>query len=57
MNNYFLNSSKVIKSLKKEEVNLKKIVKKIIDTYKLKGKVLVAGHGGSCSDAEHLMGD
>ena len=56
MNNYFLNSSKVIKSLKKGG-KFKKIVKKIIDTYKLKGKVLVAGHGGSCSDAEHLLGE
>tara|TARA_B100000989_G_scaffold87695_1_gene63208 strand:+ start:4229 stop:4801 length:573 start_codon:yes stop_codon:yes gene_type:complete len=57
MNNYFLNSSKVIKSLKKEEKNLKKIVNKIFNTYKLKGKVLVAGHGGSCSDAEHFVGE
>ena len=57
MKNYFYQSSKVISSLKKEEKKINKIVNKIIYTHKYKGKILVAGHGGSCSDAEHFVGE
>ena len=29
----------------------------IIETYKNGGKILVCGNGGSCSDADHIVGE
>ena len=34
-----------------------KAAETIIETYKNSGKVLVCGNGGSCSDADHIVGE
>jgi len=39
------------------EEPIKKAAEKIIETYKNGGKVLVCGNGGSCSDADHIVGE
>tara|TARA_B100000575_G_C23096212_1_gene632267 strand:- start:995 stop:1576 length:582 start_codon:yes stop_codon:yes gene_type:complete len=54
---YFLQSSKIINSLYKHERKIKTIFKEIINCNDKKGKILVAGNGGSCSDAEHFVGE
>jgi D-sedoheptulose 7-phosphate isomerase len=36
---------------------IKKAAETIIETYKNSGKVLVCGNGGSCSDADHIVGE
>ena len=57
ISNYFNSASKVIRSLNEHE---KQIIT-IIDSIKLcnenDNKVLVAGNGGSCADAEHFAGE
>ena len=37
--------------------HIKKAAETIIETYKNSGKVLVCGNGGSCSDADHIVGE
>lgn len=37
--------------------HIKKAAETIIETYKKSGKVLVCGNGGSCSDADHIVGE
>ena len=54
---YFAQSSSVISKLVSHEKEIKEIVKKIISCHQKKGKILVAGNGGSCSDAEHFVGE
>jgi D-sedoheptulose 7-phosphate isomerase len=39
------------------EEPIKKAAETIIETYKNGGKVLVCGNGGSCSDADHIVGE
>ena len=39
------------------EEPIKKAAEVIIETYKNGGKVLVCGNGGSCSDADHIVGE
>lgn len=39
----------------KEE--LEKVVAAMVETYKNGGKILVCGNGGSCADAEHIVGE
>jgi D-sedoheptulose 7-phosphate isomerase len=39
------------------EEPIKKAAEIIIETYKNGGKVLVCGNGGSCSDADHIVGE
>ncbi len=55
--NYFKTSSQVISELKihKEKVHL--IAKKIIECKNSNKKILVAGNGGSCADADHFSGE
>ena len=36
---------------------IRKAAETIIETYKNSGKVLVCGNGGSCSDADHIVGE
>lgn len=57
INNYFNTSSNLIKSLGKHENDINKIVEKILENHKKRNKILVAGNGGSCADAEHFAGE
>ena len=54
---YFQQSSKVISSLSSELDSIENIEREIHETNKIGGKVLIAGNGGSCADAEHFAGD
>ena len=54
---YFKTSSKVIEDLSDHKELIKQISTKIIDCYKNNQKVLVAGNGGSCADADHFAGE
>ena len=57
INNYFNTSSNLIKSLSKHENEINIIVSKILENHKNGNKILVAGNGGSCADAEHFAGE
>ncbi len=57
VNKYFEKSSKTILALQDHSVEIDKICKMIIDVSKNNHKILVAGNGGSCSDAEHFTGE
>lgn len=54
---YFNNSSSTISNLVKFEKEINLIVDEIFQTQKNEKKLLVAGNGGSCSDAEHFTGE
>ena len=54
---YFEKSSKNIENLYLLEKNIQKVCQEIIRCKTLKKKILVAGNGGSCSDAEHFVGE
>ena len=54
---YFKNSSEVISALYKNEEKINLICDEILKTNKENKKLLVAGNGGSCSDAEHFTGE
>lgn len=43
-----------LKSMRKE---LEKAANMLVETYHNGGKVLVCGNGGSCADAEHIVGE
>jgi phosphoheptose isomerase len=55
--NHFDGSAKVITSLKDHTDDIIKITNSIMETHKANKKVLVAGNGGSCADAEHFTGE
>tara|TARA_B100000902_G_C27174262_1_gene845515 strand:+ start:398 stop:976 length:579 start_codon:yes stop_codon:yes gene_type:complete len=55
--NYFSKSSKIIESLNNFEEKIVSISDTIYQAYKKDKKILVAGNGGSCSDAEHFVGE
>ena len=55
--NYFNTSSKIINNLKNHKSEIYSIAQKIIDTKNLGNKILVAGNGGSCADADHFTGE
>ena len=57
INKYFKSSSSVIKNLNSHENEIQLICKEILITNKNKKKILVAGNGGSCADAEHFVGE
>ena len=57
INKYFKLSSSVIKKLSSHENKIQLICKEILITNKNKKKILVAGNGGSCADAEHFVGE
>lgn len=43
--------------LEREKENIVKAYECLVDCYKHKGKLLVAGNGGSAADAEHIVGE
>ena len=55
--NYFELSSKNISNLAKHEDTIFKVCEAILKCKKEKNKILVGGNGGSCSDAEHFVGE
>ncbi len=55
--NYFDESSEAIKSISKESLYLDKALNLIISTLENNNKILLAGNGGSNSDAEHFAGE
>jgi len=54
---YFEKSSETISALKDHSVEIDKICEMILEISKNNHKILVAGNGGSCSDAEHFTGE
>lgn len=44
-------------SLKACETEIKKAAAKLIDCYEKGGKALICGNGGSCADADHIVGE
>ncbi len=54
---YFKEISQIIENLKIEEINIKKITKKIIDANKRNKKIFVIGNGGSAADSDHFVGE
>ena len=57
ISDYFHNSSKLIATLGIFEKELVDFSDLIIDSNNNKNKILVAGNGGSCADAEHFTGE
>tara|TARA_Y100000768_G_scaffold385023_1_gene370236 strand:- start:945 stop:1529 length:585 start_codon:yes stop_codon:yes gene_type:complete len=55
--NYFKQSAQNIEKLQTFENKILDISNQIIKAKKQKKKLLVAGNGGSCSDAEHFVGE
>tara|TARA_B100001057_G_scaffold330542_1_gene330851 strand:- start:15416 stop:15997 length:582 start_codon:yes stop_codon:yes gene_type:complete len=55
--NYFEKSSRVIKSIAEEEKTVKLIIQNIKDCINNNKKILIAGNGGSSSDADHFAGE
>lgn len=55
--NYLKQSSKVIASLEKHWPTIERMAKGIYDCQSTGGKLLIAGNGGSCADAEHFAGE
>ena len=54
---YFNKTSKAISNLNTHKDKILLIIKEIEKCYNNKKKILVAGNGGSCSDAEHFAGE
>ncbi len=54
---YFKEVSQIIENLKDQEIKIKKITKKIIDTNKENKKIFVIGNGGSAADSDHFVGE
>ena len=54
---YFENSASVIRGLIDEEKKINLIIKNIRNCYNKKKKFLIAGNGGSSSDADHFAGE
>ena len=57
LKNYFKKSSDIILTLSEHEKEINHICEEIIKASKNNKKILVAGNGGSCSDAEHFAGE
>ena len=57
LRNYFKNSAHIINSLIDEEKKIKLIIKNIKQCIGRKKKIIVAGNGGSSSDADHFVGE
>ena len=57
IDNYFDKSSNVIKNLYTHKKKIVQIINKIYQCNKNKKKILIAGNGGSCADAEHFAGE
>ena len=54
---YFKSSSELISKLHTHGEKITAICNEILKCKKNKKKILVAGNGGSCSDAEHFVGE
>ena len=54
---HFSESSKTILSLKNFKKEINEIIESILKCTKNKKKILIAGNGGSCADAEHFAGE
>jgi len=54
---YFNNSASVIKNLEGESPTIERIANGIYENQLAGGKLLIAGNGGSCADAEHFAGE
>ena len=54
---YFKTSSQIIENLYEHSDKIGKICEEIVQANKSGNKILVAGNGGSCSDAEHFVGE
>ena len=57
IDNYFSESANVISSLSSELKSIKDIATEIHENNLKGGKLLIAGNGGSCADAEHFAGE
>ena len=57
IDNYFSESANVISSLSSELKPIKDIAIAIYENNLKGGKLLIAGNGGSCADAEHFAGE
>ena len=57
ISDYFHNSSELIATLGSFEKELVDFSDLIIESKNNKKKILVAGNGGSCADAEHFTGE
>ena len=57
MSNYFDESSRVLKSISKDSIKLDEICKNIKNCFLNGNKILLAGNGGSASDAQHFAGE
>ena len=57
INDYFSKTSKAILNLAEHKESIISIINEIENCYKNKKKILVAGNGGSCADAEHFAGE
>lgn len=55
--NYFKNSAQIINSIIEEENKIKLIIKNIKQCISKNKKIIVAGNGGSSSDADHFVGE
>ena len=55
--NYFERSGNLIKSLADDKKDIEKIIKCIKNCIKKNNKILIAGNGGSSSDADHFAGE
>ena len=54
---HFIESSKTILSLQNFKKEINEITESILQCDKDKKKILIAGNGGSCADAEHFAGE
>lgn len=54
---YFKTSSQIIENLHEHSDKIEKICEEIVKANKSGNKILVGGNGGSCSDAEHFVGE
>jgi len=57
ISDYFKSVSKIISGLSKEQKKIETIAKTLVACKKSGNKILVAGNGGSCADAEHFVGE
>ncbi len=57
MNNYFKKCADTIIKLENNSDTIEQMSKAIGELKKSKNKILIAGNGGSCADAEHFAGE
>ena len=54
---YFRETSEAIRNLENHSTSINLIINEILNCNKDNKKVLIAGNGGSCADAEHFAGE